>query len=138
MKTIYQDLGPDERVSTLEAMCDAKENFSYTKHLSRDELDEYRENLTDTMVKQSAIESEFADVKEEFKKKLKPVMRDVSQLFGIVKAKAIEVDELCFLIPDYNSGMMEYYNANGELVNSRRLKPEERQTAIRMINQSQF
>lgn len=133
MKAIYQDLSPEDRLNTIQAMSEGSEEMVYTKNLSREELDEYRENLTDSMVKIDQLESEFKMVKEEHAARIKPLKADNSFLLGIIKRRAIDITEQCYLIPDYDGGMMEYYNANGELVHSRRLKPEERQTSIKSL-----
>lgn len=138
MKSIYQDLDPVARAKAIEALADGTETLRYNRQLSREELDEYRENLTDVMVQKSEIENELASIKEEYKHRLKPVNGDLNLLFSIVKSKSIEVNEECFKIPNYDENMMEFYNSEGVMIESRRLKPEERQTSIKEIKFNQF
>ena len=136
MKTIFSHLSPEERLAAIQALSEGEETLTYTKPLSREEMDEYRENLTDEMIKARSLEEQFAQQKAAHKERIDPVNRGIAELLGIIRAKAIEVREECFLVPNYEAGMMEFYNANGELVDSRRLRPEERQTTIKQLNQA--
>lgn len=136
MKTIYNHLSPEDRLSAIKALCEGEEVLTYTKPLSREEMDEFRENLTDEMIKARNLEEEFAQQKADHKNRIDPVNRGIAELLGIIRAKAIEVREECYLVPNYEDNMMEFYNANGEMIDSRRLRPEERQTTIKQLNQA--
>lgn len=131
MSIVNANLPLDDKVQALEAMAEGKEKMTYTKNLTHEEMDEYRERLSDTLVEIDKHEIDFEVVKQEHRGIIKPLKADVGALLDVIKRRAVDVTEECYLIPDYDSSMMEYYNSEGELIHSRRLKPEERQTTIK-------
>jgi hypothetical protein len=133
-KTLFQDKEPNERLDALRANADKTEELTYTKSLTQIELDEFRENYSDKSIEFVTIEDEKKIVVEDYNKQLTPLNKQRETLLKIIKNKAIEIHGETFLFADFENGMMDYFDGNGELVYSRRLKPEEKQhTPIQSI-----
>lgn len=110
------------------------EDFSFTKTLSPEEMDEYRERFAETCIELTEAEESLKVYSDLRKAEMKPVKELIRDLQKAIKNRAIEVEETAYLFPDYDSGVMNYYNSDGELLMSRRLRPEERQTNIHTLN----
>lgn len=106
------------------------EQTTYQKTLSQEELDIKREELADTCILLNAIDDEFKDMKEMFKKRTTPLKDANKQRLTEIKTKQVSLDGLLYHIPNYEDSMMEIYDGKGELVESRRLRPEEKQGRI--------
>jgi len=64
------------------------------------------------------------------KAKVKPLKQSFATTLNKLRNKVDEVEEEVYLLADVDAGMMGYYNAEGNLVHVRVLKPEERQHRI--------
>jgi hypothetical protein len=79
-------------------------------------------------LKLNAIQEEFSKVAEGFKAKIKELKLTVMCNLIDLRNGYNESEEKCFLIDDQENGVMEYYTEKGDMVFSRPLRPDERQT----------
>jgi len=62
------------------------------------------------------------------RKRLKDLAREKKYA---IRKRYVDEERMCLYVPDYDAGRMEVYEeATGLLVESRRLRPEERQTTM--------
>jgi len=125
-----QGVSPKERVQALRDSAEKVENFTYPKKLTGDDLS----LLKDDMVNDSVLLAKLEDAKKEFNTSHKASVKPLKQSFAItlnkLRSKVEEVTEEVFLMADQQEGLMGYYNADGILVHSRVLRPEEKQFRI--------
>ncbi len=120
-------LNPEVRKQLLEDNADKTENTSYMRPLTPEELDVKREQLTENCIKLSEFEDEKKEAMAGFKLKMDPLVKDNKWLLTDIKTRQTQVTGMLYHIADQEDGMMETYDENGELIGSRRLRPEEKQ-----------
>lgn len=120
-----QDL--TERLRLLNQNCDSKETTPYIRNLTQDELDFKRETHVDNCIELDRLNDELKVVKAEFKEKMEPVAVENKKLLRQIKTRQEELTGTIFNFVDFEEGMMNTYDENGDFVGSRRLKPEEKQ-----------
>lgn len=120
----------EERLRVLRDTADKMEETSYERELSPDELDSKREKFVDNSIKISSLEDELNEKKTEFKNKIDPVKLENKTLQYEVKTKKTKVKGTLFHLANHEDGMMETYDHSGEMIGSRRLRPDERQARL--------
>lgn len=119
-----------ERPRMLNENCDSKETTSYVRNLTQEELDFKREVHVDNCVQLEEYNEELKKVKAEYKDKMEPLQDQNKTLLRQIKTRQEELKGTIFNYADHEDGMMYTYDENGDLVGSRRLKPEERQKKL--------
>lgn len=98
---------------------------------TEDEMNAMRKTLADTTIEQAIADDEFAIIraahngeKKERKAKMKTLLADIRNERALRQV-------MCDLIPNFETGMMEFYSIEtGAKVHERRLKPEEKQLRL--------
>lgn len=138
-KKFMPELTPKERLSLMQENAAKIENTNYQKTLTPEELAERREDLADNCIKLNKFEDELKEVKDDFKLKMDPLKQTNKRLLTEIKTKQTDVDGTLFHMANHDDGMMEIYDQDGDLVSSRRLRPEEKQGTIfslpKVVNQ---
>ncbi|GAA4328308.1 hypothetical protein GCM10023184_18120 [Flaviaesturariibacter amylovorans] len=109
---------------------DSIEVTEYLKPLSPEELDLKRETLTDNAIKLSEMEDKKKEVMAEFKRDMDPLAQANKALLTEIKTRQAKVFGQLYHMANHEEGMMETYDENGELVGSRRLRPNERRQVL--------
>lgn len=122
------------RKDTLEGIAYAVKHDGYTKILSESEITQKREQLAETCIKIDAIEAEKKDEMERFKELLKEPTADKKELLEAIKHKSELRHGGLYYIDDQENGFMYIFDENAECVESRPLRPDERQTKMRTLN----
>lgn len=124
---------PVEKVRLLRDNCDEREETTYVKPLSQEELDVKHEQLADNCIEVNTLEETLKGIKAEFKGKIEPIKAERSILLRQIKTRQEEATGQLFHFNNHDDGMRYTYDENGELVSSRRLRPEEKQKRIPFI-----
>lgn len=124
---------PAEKLRLLRDNCDEFEETTYVKPLSQEELDVKHEQLADNCIEVNALEETLKGVKAEFKGKIEPMKAERSTLLRQIKTRQEEATGKLFHFNNHDDGMRYTYDENGELVSSRRLRPDEKQKRIPFI-----
>ena len=74
-KLLLQNVGPKERLETLENSADKVEDFSYTKPFTPNQLVIFKDELSTAMIELNAVEDELQIIKDRFKGKMKPLKK---------------------------------------------------------------
>jgi phage gp29-like protein len=122
-----KNLSEIDRKLVLDSEADSVEEGTYTRSLTENELLAYKETLAEESVKQSEILDEFKKVKDSYKERLKPLQRTISEALQAVKFKAIECVGRQYKIIDHEDQMVYIVDQKGDVIHSRRMRPEERQ-----------
>lgn len=129
-KIFMPELSAEERITILRNHADKVEQTDYEKELTEDELIAKREEFVDNSIVVSKLEDELAEKKKEFKNKIEPLKLINRSLQQEVKSKKKQVKGFLYHMADHANGMMETWDESGELVSSRRLRPDEKQARL--------
>jgi hypothetical protein len=106
---------------------DSVEKKGYMKKFTEDDLVDFKNDLSETDIVMNDIEEEKKEVVNVFKQKLKPLQQKQQKLLRDLKLKAEYVNEDCYKFIDANTRTVEYYNVEGELIESRQANADELQ-----------
>lgn len=124
---------PAEKLRLLRDNCDEREETTYVKPLSQEELDIKRESLADNCIELARLDDELKEIKSDYKGKMDPMKDDNKTLCQQIKTRQEEATGQLFHFNNHDDGMRYTYDENGELVSSRRLRPDEKQKRIPFI-----
>lgn len=127
------ELSPESRRRALEDSCDKIEQSTYFKPLEQNELDVRMEALTKNSIDLDAFDEEKKNFSEYMKAKVDPLKKENKSLLLELRTRQVEVTGNLYHMANYDTGMMDLYGEDGELVSSRRLRPEERQQTIHSL-----
>jgi flagellar motility protein MotE (MotC chaperone) len=108
-----------DRIEFLSSNCDRVEQIGYMRRFLPEQLVQMKETLSEVDIKLNDVEEELAAVKQDFKARLKPLEDERKRLLSCLKSKAEYVTESCYKIIDYDAREVGFYNAEGDLVESR-------------------
>jgi hypothetical protein len=124
----------EERLIMLKNNADKIEETTYDRELTLEELDAKREAFVDNSIKVSQLEDDLDGIKKSFKSQIDPIKLLNKTLQHEVKTKKSTVKGVLFHMAHHDEGMMEFYDENGELISTRRLRPEEKQARLFIID----
>ena len=127
------DADPEERINVLRNNADKIEQTDYEKELTEEELIAKREEFVDNSIDVSKLEDELAEKKKEYKNKIEPIKLVNRSLQKEIKTKKRWVKGQLFHMANHTDSMMETYDETGELVSSRRLRPDEKQVRMQVV-----
>lgn len=122
------------KVDTLEAVAYSVKEEGYTKILNEVEITQRREELSDICIEINDIEEEKKEVVSTFKERLKLPKEDRSALLASIKHKSEFKRGHLYYVDDQENGFMYIFDTKGECIESRKLKPNEKQGKIKMLN----
>lgn len=125
-KLFMPELKPEERKLILEQNADTIEKTEYLKPLTSEEMDVKRETLTNNAIKLSELEDQKKEEVQKFKLQMDPLAKANKELLTEIKTRQAKVTGTLYNMANHEEGMMETYDDFGELVFSRRLRPEEK------------
>lgn len=118
---------PDEIRRILADNSEGKEGYTYAKTLTEDELTAMREDYTDNQLAISHLDDTLAEARKNHKDAVKPLKDTNKVALKTLKTKFIEVEESVWKMPNHETGFLEFVNDAGEVVGSRKLRPDEKQ-----------
>ncbi len=123
MKTKYT---PDE----LRANAAKTEEEYVRRDFTEDEMISFKDDIAKLSIHTYEKEGELKEISRELKNEIKGLKSEIRTHLGNVKAGYRENFETVFLIEDFTKGVMEYWTCDGDLIRSRKLRPEENQLRI--------
>lgn len=135
-KDFMPEMDADQRLQLLKEQCDSHESRSYYRDLSTNELDVKREELSENLIKISEFDDVLDEAKTEYKSKAQPLKLENKELLTEVKTRKAKVDGILFHFANHTDGVMDTYNELGEYIESRRLRPEEKQAKLFQVPKS--
>lgn len=122
---------PVERLNMLEANASNVEpDYVYQKEYTPEEMEEMKDRLATDVIEVRKIDSEMRKATAGFRARLKEIQNRINTTAQDLKIKSREVSEKCYVLKDIESRELGIYNADGQLVYSRPLKPTEYQRTI--------
>ena len=126
------------RIDTLSGLSYMVLNEGYTKNLSEEQVTLKRKELSDVSIIINDIEIEKKQIASEFKERLAQPLEDKAELLLAIKHKSEYRKGNLFHIDDQENGFMYIFDEDAECVESRPLKPTERQGKIKQLNQEKL
>lgn len=133
-KQLFADYAPEKRRAFLQDNADSVELISYTRRFTHEEMAGFKDKLSTVAIEINTIAIEKKEIMNKFKDKLKPLNFEHNDLLEKIHNKAEVVEEDCFKMVNHEMGMVGFYNDIGELVYSRPVLPQEKQSTIFNIN----
>lgn len=125
-----KELSQEDRQIVFQSEAISVEELGYTKPLSEEELTLKREELANAAILKAMIQDEFAEVKAQYKERISPLSEVVKESIQAIKNKSVEVMGKVYKFADYENQMIHVVDPLGNVLNSRRMLPEERQFRI--------
>jgi len=129
----------DEIRQILVDNCEGVEDMEVQKRLTEEELTELAKDFADNNVELGKHTEALYAAKTVYKEAIKPIQSENKDIIASFKSKYKTVNEKVYRMANHESGMMEFVNLEGEVVSTRKLKPEERQGRLtpmhRAVNQ---
>jgi hypothetical protein len=132
---MQKELGKDftdrsQREAFLKDNCDKVEEKGYMKPFTSDELQGRKENLAILSIQIDEIEAEKKAQARYFKNALEPLTKQRKEMVDDIRQKSKYVNEICYKFVDDNERMVGYYNAEGDLIESRPATADELQPSM--------
>ena len=119
-----------QRIEFLRANCDKVEDKGYLKRFTEEELQDLKEDLSENSIQINDLEIEKTQTMSAFKDSLKPLRERKKAILINLKQKAVFTTEQCFKMIDHEAREVGYYNADGDLIDSRQASGDELQGTI--------
>lgn len=119
-----------DREAFLKDNCDKVEEKGYMKPYTPEELQGHKESLANVSIEIAEIEAEKKAQDAYYKGQLKPLNEQRSQMVSNIKSKSEYVKEICYKFVDQEAKETGFYNADGDLIESRPATADELQPTI--------
>lgn len=129
-KVLFAEYSARERKAMLSDNADSMEEVGYMKPFSPDEMETMKDRLSKVVIDINDIDEEKKAANDEFKLRKKPLETEKQSLLENIKNKSEYVVENCYKFIDHDEGMVGMYNGEGELIESRPIRPDERQATL--------
>lgn len=129
-KKLFSDASPEERRQALHDNAEKIVTMEYNRDFTDDEIKEFKDKLSDSLIAQHKLEKELKDIKAEYAEEIKPLKREVAAMAENIRNRFERIEGECFQMNDQEEGVAEFYSPDGYLIFSRGLYPDERQLSI--------
>ncbi len=120
-----------KRKSMLEANClDTEDEYPVKRYFNDAERSEFQREYADNAIKIARALAKLEEHKAEIKAITKPLIEQNHYLLTNIREGYNERPETVYLFDFQDLGMMAMYDDKGELVDSKRLLPNQRQTNV--------
>lgn len=135
MKNLFAETPPAEREAMLKEMATKSELQSVRRFYGEEEKHQMKDYLSTETIGLLEQKDAFKEIKKEFNKVIAEHNKQIVKVAKDLKQGYSEQSETVYGVADQERDMMDFYDARGEFLNSRRLLPEERQvTMLHMDN----
>lgn len=124
------DTPVEQREEILRNSCDQILERSYTRKFDQEEINERRSELANVIIQIADLEQELAEVRADYKGKIKPLQERVSKLRDELKVGGDWIKGDCFKFVDEEEGMVGIYSPEGYLLEQRPMTQDERQRNV--------
>jgi len=112
------------------------EDETYTRRLESEEVAEMKTALYERVKKIISLTEELKQITKNFKDEIKVLEFEKQDLVQSIQFESVSERGTLYAMDDQDNGLMGFYDKTGELVFTRPLKPEERQTSILTIKRN--
>ena len=112
------------------------EKGRFFKKMDDRELGIQKDEFAQAAIRLSDKESEFQQVKEDFGGQIKEMTAMQNIRLSVIRSKGKWIQGETYMIDDQLEGVMRIYDEDGELIDTRPLRKEEKQTSLLSINKT--
>jgi hypothetical protein len=127
---MYPNMSKQDRIKLMEKQCLRPEITDYTRTLNENEMGVERFDFTNDAQEVSNLKAELKEVTTDFKSRIKTIETRQEARLKVINTGKRDVNGTLYLFPDQQGGKMRYFDQYGELVKTRPLRNEERQTTL--------
>lgn len=117
-------------IKQIKALSEGLETRTIQENLTEEQKSTMQEVLAENIIQVAVHKDEFDIVKESYNNKIKPLKSRITEITKHLRLGHIERVVECYKMPNHETGMMEYYDEDGQLVDERRLFQSERQLRL--------
>lgn len=125
-----KDLSQADRRAVLDSEAATITEQDYMRPLADEELAALKSDLAQACVQKGFIDNEFSDVKADFKARLKPINSSINTAIMCLTSRMKNEQGKVYMVPDHDHNMMHSVTEQGDVLNSRPMRPEERQLRL--------
>lgn len=125
-----KSLSAHERSLVIQSEAAGTEEQTYMKPLTDDELTQFREELAAAAIAKAMLDEELKSIKDEYKAKIEPHASKITESIEILKNRVQKITGKLHKFVDFESKTVYFVNDEGDVINARMMKPEERQYHI--------
>lgn len=114
-------------MNSIKSIAVATEQMLIRKDFTESERDKMQHEFMQQSFKLAKLSEEKKASAMAFDAEMKPIEKERVENFKALRQGFREVDEQVYLVPDHDRGFMDYYTEDSVLVQSRRLRPDEKQ-----------
>jgi len=103
---------------------------NYFRRFTEEDLNQRKDTLVDTCIQIDIKEDQFADLKKTWGDEIKAIKKERSNLTTVIKQQGEDAEGEIFEFADHESGYMISFDIDGNEINRRRLRPEEKQQTL--------
>jgi DNA-binding transcriptional MerR regulator len=126
----FSGLSLEEIRDNLEAECVRKENSTFIRPMTPDELEAVERDYLEGSKRQQALEAELEAISKPIREQITDHKKLNKELLTTIRSGGTEVTDNVYLIPDYSSETMSIFAEDGKLISARSLFKSERQLSI--------
>lgn len=130
MQTEKKEPSLEERRNQISVLAHHVEERVIRYHYSLEKLMEKKDQFSEIAIQINSIEEELNFVKQNFKERLDPLKSASKELLGAIIRKYDDMPRKVFAVPNFDDSVMEFFNDEGTMVDSRKLYPDEKQLRI--------
>lgn len=119
------DLSVEERKEFLNSVCNTSQMSDYQRELSDSEVEAEKHYYAQNGIELENAEQEFASVKEEFASKIKSLKTLQTERLQRIRTRQTKIFGKLWGIKNFQNQRMEFFDAYGDMINSRPLTPDE-------------
>jgi uncharacterized coiled-coil protein SlyX len=128
---LFEGNSPSEIQNNLEALCQrVKEEYNYSRKLSKEEKEELRERISDLSVQIKTQKNKLKEFSTPLKEEIKDLDKQRDLATTDLQRGRVEEKGRLYLFPDETTKTIHEYDKYGIRVNVRPMNPEERQHYI--------
>ncbi len=130
-ETNFQLLPRKERLKALKDNSKEVSMQEYYLELSEFEISEREHEHSKKAIELESLDSEFKKIKAKYTEELKTLKDSMHTILHEIKEGKRHVRSECYLLPNFDTGKMEFYVDSGLKVKERELDPDEYQLSIK-------
>jgi len=133
----FEQMTPNQILDFLENNADDITEGAYMKPLSEDELTEIKDRFVQDSITLAHNQEELKNITDEFKaKNIKPLITGIDTDRNTLKLGKLASQGRLYTLRNFDEGEVVVYDANGAIIDRRRMRPTERQTTIVQMNKT--
>lgn len=137
--TIFEELkarysGKELEQALIDNCDEIMPSYAHTRQLTDEQLNERREKLSELLIEIDNLEQELKAFKDSINLNLKPKRVELGGMLTEIRNRYEEVSADVFVYLDHEMRRAFYVDNQGNVVNSRPLRAEERQGRLRAMN----